>query len=193
MVATLALSGLAVASAQATKFTASAFPTTVTAESAKGNDVLTTEAGSFECKTHFEGGLTSASETLSITPTYTECQAFGFLSTELKMNGCTYTDRTNGEMDMACPSGKVVEMHASTCAATFGPQSGLKKLELANGTGDITAKANATGIAYTVTNDGFALLVQRHRCKNRVSTGFRGSVSLNHEKGRSISIPPQQR
>ena len=27
----------------------------------------------------------------------------------------------------------------------------------------------------------------------RVPTGFRGSVSLNHEKGRSISIPPQQR
>ena len=59
-------------------------------------------------------------------------------------------------MDLACPSGKVVEMHVSTCAATFGPQSGLKTLELANGTGDFTVKANVSGIAYTVTNDGFA-------------------------------------
>ena len=104
------------------------------------------------------------------------------------MNGCTYTDHTNGEMDLACPSGKVVEMHASTCAATFGPQSGLKTLELANGTGDFTVKANVSGIAYTVTNDGFACSFEGTGAKTGATYKQTNAITVKSTGSSTIDI-----
>ena len=152
--AVLAVSALGASGAQASKFTADAYPTTVTAESAKGNDVFHTEAGDVECKSHFEGTLAKeASETLTVTAKYTECQAFGFVSATVEMKTCDYVFHTSGAVDVVCGT-EPIKIVASSCTATVGGQPGLTTVELANGTADVTAKANVTGIAYTVTKDG---------------------------------------
>jgi hypothetical protein len=76
MAAILALSAIVASAAGATNFTASKYPTAATASSAKGNDDLQTEAGGTECKVHFAiANLSAPSETVTVTPTYTECQA----------------------------------------------------------------------------------------------------------------------
>ena len=151
--AVLAVSALGASAAQASNFTASAYPTTVTAESAKGNDAFNTEAGTMECKSHFEGTLTEASETLTVTAKHTECQAFGFISATVAMESCDYVFHTSGVVDVICGT-KPIKIVSSSCTSTIGEQKGLTTLELANGTADVTAKANVTGIAYTVTKDG---------------------------------------
>ena len=164
--AVLAVSAIGASAAHATKFTASGYPTTATGESAKGNDVFTTEAGNVECHSHFETTLTAASETATVKAKYTECRAFGFLSATVDMRSCDYVFHTSGAVDMACssPLKEPIEIVASTCTATVSSQNtggtpinqGLTKVTLANGVGDITAKAAVKGIILDVTNDGFA-------------------------------------
>jgi hypothetical protein len=155
VVAVLALSAVVASAASATNFTASKYPTTFTATSEKGNDVFTIEGQSVECKSHFSGEATAASETMTVTASYTECRAFGFLSASVNMNGCDYVFHTNGEVDIAGCNGGKIAIVASTCEAQVGEQSGLKSVTLANGVGDITAQANVSGISASVTKDGF--------------------------------------
>jgi len=142
-------------SAGAIKFSASSYPATLTAESAKGNDALTTEGGKVECNTHLSGTLSGESETASLTPTYTECSAFGFVSATVKTTGCTYVLHANGEIDLECTTGNKVVITASTCEVQVSSQTGLKSVHLTNGAGNLSAKASVSGIAYTVTKDGF--------------------------------------
>jgi hypothetical protein len=68
--AVLALS-VVVASAASAKYsyTASSYPTTGTATSALGHDTFITEGGRVECASHFQGTLTAASSSLTVTPT----------------------------------------------------------------------------------------------------------------------------
>jgi len=136
-------------------FTASSYPTTVTATSALGNGYFNTEAGAMECAAHFEGSYTEASTTLTITPTYTSCRAFGFVSATINLNGCDYVFHGNGEVDLACPAGKAILIAAGNCEATIGAQSGLKSISLKNNGNHIDAQASIKGIKYTVTKDGF--------------------------------------
>jgi hypothetical protein len=164
-VAVLALAALLSSAASAANYTASSYPTTGTAESALGNDVLTTEAGKVECKSHFEGTLSSASSSLTVVPKYTGCKAFGFLEATVTMNSCDYpfteptgsSDSYSANLDISCPFGKVIEVTAGTCKMTIGAQTGLSSVAITNntGAGDVTVKANVTEIHYTVTQDGF--------------------------------------
>src|SRR6187397_3604907 len=87
--AVLALTAVAASAASAASYTASSYPTAGTGESAVGNDVFTTEGGTVECKSHYVATLSAASTDLTVTPTYTNCKAFGFL--EAKVTGGKYT------------------------------------------------------------------------------------------------------
>lgn len=187
--AMLPLSAVAAGSAQAANFTASKYPTTVTAESAKGNDALTTEAGTVECKSHFEGTLTAAAETLTVNPKYSECKAFGFLTMTIEMRSCDYVFHTSGAVDIICTnSAEPIKLVASTCTATIGEQKGLTTMELANGAGDITEKANLTGIAYTVTNDGFACPFNGTGAKTGATFKQGSAVTVSSTNGATIDI-----
>jgi len=154
LVAVLAMSAV-VASAASAQFTASSYPTTVTATSALGNDDFKTEAGSVECAGHFEGTSAEASSTMTIKANYTGCKAFGFAEASVNMNGCDYVFHSNGEVDLECSGTNKVVITAAACEVQIGSQTGLKSVTLNNGSGDITAQANVGGIAYTVTKDGF--------------------------------------
>ncbi len=149
-------------------YTASSYPTTVTGESAKGNDVLTTEAGKVECKSHFKGTLSSAFFSIEIKPTYSECRAFGFLSATVEVNNCAYVlespsggfDSYSATWGVACWGGSPITITASTCQMTIGSQTTIPSVTLTNNTaaGDISVifENGGLGFGYTVTKDGFA-------------------------------------
>ena len=147
------------------EFTASTYPTTATGESALGNDTLTTEAGKVECKAHYSSTLAAKSSTLTVTPTYSECKAFGFLSASVEMKGCDYilnsatvpsSDISTSKLDISCPT-EVITIKAATCTMLIGPQKGLSKVTTTNNTaaGDLSVQAAVTGIEYFVSQDGF--------------------------------------
>ena len=88
--AVLALAAVMASAASAKNYTASSYPTTGTATSAVGNDKLTTEGGTAECQSHYQGTLAATSSQLTLTPTYTNCKAFGFLNATVHTNGCDF-------------------------------------------------------------------------------------------------------
>jgi hypothetical protein len=153
LLAVLALGAMVASSAGAADFTASKYPTSVTSTSAKGNDKLTTEGGSVECKAHHEGTLTAAASSMTVIAAYSECQAFGLGSATVIM-GCDYVLHASGVTDIECPASNKIVITAGTCEVQIGTQTGLSSVQLSNGSGDITAKANLSGIKYTVTKDG---------------------------------------
>jgi len=168
MVAVLAMSAFVASAAQA-QYTASSYPTTGTATSTLGNDIFTTEGGTVECKSHFVGTLSEASNTLTVTPTYTSCKAFGFAHATVNMNGCAYvfhrvapeppaTVSTNSNVTVECPEEpekKSIQILAGNCEVSVGAQGQLSTVETHNSGNHVNAKANVGGIAYTVLKDGF--------------------------------------
>lgn len=149
----LALGVVFASSAGADSFTSSEYPTSVTASGAKGNDVINTEGGKVECASHFSGTLAKASTSVTLTASYTECQAFGFASATVIM-GCDYVFHVTGAVDIECPASNKIVITAGSCEVQIGTQTGLSKVELSNGSGDISAKVNLSGIKYNVTKDG---------------------------------------
>jgi hypothetical protein len=156
LVAAAALASLAVVAlpAQAATFTASSYPTTVTATSEKGNGVMETEGGNVECEEHLEGTLGEASETIVLTPTFSECGAFGFLSATIHGNGCVLVVHSNGEVDLECPSGKVLEVTSGNCVMHVGSQSGLQWLSMINNSPHVDIYLELANLSYYVTKDG---------------------------------------
>ena len=154
LVAAFAMSAV-VASAASAQFTSNSYPTTVTAVSELGNDVFTVDGTSVECKSHFEGTAAEATTKITITPTYTNCKAFGFLSATVAMNGCDFVFHSNGEVDVECPTGKNIVITASSCEVDVGTQTGLESVALSNNGNHIDAQANVGEITANVTKDGF--------------------------------------
>jgi hypothetical protein len=189
VVAVLALSAVVASAASAANFTASSYPTSATASSAKGNDDFKTEAGSVECKAHFHvGPLTAASETVTVQPTYSECVAFGFVGATVNMNGCDYDFKVNGHVQLTCGAGKSVEITAGTCKVTIGAQETLKSVHLTNGAGDITADAEVTEIPYTVVTDGFGCPFNGTGAKTGATYTQNNPVTVQSTNGASIDI-----
>lgn len=172
----------------ATNFTASQYPTAATAESNKGNDDFKTEAGSVECKSHYGTTITGPSEVGGVAASFTECSAFGFLSATVNMNGCIGRVHTNGEADLECSGTNKIVVTASTCEITVGTQTGLKKVELSNGAGDIIARANISGIAYTVTKDGFGCPFSGTGAKTGATFTQNNAVTVQATNGATIDI-----
>jgi hypothetical protein len=154
LVAVFALTAVMASAASAAQYTSSVYPTTATGESPKGNDVFTTEAGTVECKAHFVGTLTAASSDLTVTPTYTNCTAFGFV--EASVTGCKYTftavTTTSSSVHVVNPCTII----ASNCHVTVPNQGPLSSVATTNNAaGDVSAKADVSKIHYTVVKDGF--------------------------------------
>lgn len=165
-VAVLAMSAVVASAAQAVpSFTASSYPAAGTGANTKGSETFTTEAGAVQCDSHFAGTLSGASSTLTVTPTYTNCEAFGFLSATVNTEGCTYvfhaTEQVsagvyNSHVDVVCPAGKSIKISAGTCRAEVKGQNGLTTVKTTNSGGSVTVEPNVNNIALTVTQDGFA-------------------------------------
>jgi hypothetical protein len=184
--AVLALSAFLASTATADEFTASKYPTSITATSVKGNDVFKTEGGNVECNSHFSGTLTKAAGSLTATAHYFECQAFGFEATVIM--GCDYVFHADGAVDIECPATNKIVITAATCEVQIGTQTGLSKVALSNGTGDINAKASVSGIKYTVAKDGFGCPFSGTGEKTGGTYTQGSAVTVSSTNGASVSV-----
>lgn len=162
----LAMSAMTTSVASADEFTAEQYPVTLTGSKDGEADVVAVTAGSAACKsTTYVGTAIQATTTVTISPTYNECTAFGFPAT-VDMNGCQYlfhingASSTEGSADLTCPAGKevtVTSMSAGTikCTLHFPTQSSVGTIKFSNiGAGptrEVTLQFNLTSIKYTHT------------------------------------------
>jgi hypothetical protein len=189
LIAVLVMSALAVSAAGASNFTASSYPTAGAAISEKGNDDIKTEAGSTECKVSYAmDAITGPSEVITVTPTFTECQSFGFLSATVNMNGCDYVYHTNGAWDIVCSGSNMITIVSSTCEMKIGAQVGLKSIAFSNSGSGISAKANVGGIAYSVTKDGFLCPFNGTGAKTGATYTQNLAIQFNSTNGAVIDI-----
>jgi hypothetical protein len=213
--AVLALSAVMASAAMAVpQFTASEYPAQITGSNTKGSEVFSTEGGKVECDSHFiSHSQGAASSTLTVTPKYTECQAFGFLSATVNTEECSYvfhaTDTiTETEpvhrhywrhhVDVVCPTGQSIKVTASTCKAEIKGQAaseqhgaainqGLTTVKTENlAGGSVTVTPNVSGIAYTVTQDGF--LCPFGGTGNKTDGTYTGDVTVSRVGGGSVSV-----
>ena len=86
--------------------------------------VFTTNAGTVTCTTvSFSAGAPAGTtSSLTLTPNYDKCSAFGFINTAIDENGCAYVLHAGGTSEIECPSGKKIEITAPFCTTTIGPQ-----------------------------------------------------------------------
>jgi hypothetical protein len=173
LVAVFAFSAVIASAAQANVFMAESYPVHLKGEQVAGEKHVFEITGSkVECSTAkftTRGAqLTAASGEATIDPVYETCTAFGFVGSEVKMNGCHYkfhvghntaADVYEGTVDLICPTGSEVEIIAGTCVAKMAAQSGLSKVEYINMTEvspkDVTVKAKVEHIKVNVTASGF--------------------------------------
>lgn len=163
VLAALLLGAIAPALSGAAEFTAAEYPATATGSGR--SEVFATEAGDVTCETvGYHGELAEASPTLSLAPSYADCEAFGFAIAEVDPEGCEYLlhlgeEEGEGQFaasaDLVCPEGQSVKIDAFSCSLEVKSQSGLTTVLVANGEADLELTPEIEGIEYVVTNDGF--------------------------------------
>lgn len=152
--AMLALTAMA-ASAQAKLFHAEEAPVFVTGEQEESSS-FTSHAGTITCKKgHFEGSSeTATTETLTITPSYSECTFLGVVGVAVNMNGCDYLFNANGHVSVSgtnCAAAPI-SFSALGCTVTIGPQTLTEAVYTNKGEGttrDVTVTPNVAGITHT--------------------------------------------
>lgn len=170
LVAALAISAVAASLASADSFTAESAPAIYTGSQQTAN-VLTTTVGTQKCTTTtFKGTVNATSTTtVSVSPSYSGCTAFGFPS-DYDVNGCEYLFHisptagvTTGTVALVCPAGKEITITAKSsvtnptlkCTIHTPAQSGLGTVTYKNvgagATREILFELNLTGIKYTHT------------------------------------------
>ena len=168
LIAVFAMSALVSSAAQAEiTLTAESYPATLTGTKITNaehpNHIFTYGAfGTFECaKATFHGTLKEANQkSITITPTYSECKAFGLPAT-MTMNSCTFVYH-NETTDISCatePKHIVIDIYASAakhaaneklCELTIGAQVNLEKNIYSNTAGtpnDVDVTSSVTEIA----------------------------------------------
>jgi hypothetical protein len=191
VVAVLALTAMMASAASAAQYTASSYPATATGSNTKGSEVFTTEGGKVECDSHFETKepITAATNTITLTAHYTNCDAFGFLEAKVAMNGCHYHFTLSGTSNVVvvvCPGGGVIVITAGTCKVEIKAQSGLSGVPVSTSGSGVLAKPNVSGIAYTVAQDGF--LCPFNGTGNKTGATYTGEVLLSRVGGGSLAV-----
>jgi hypothetical protein len=192
----MALSAVVASAASATpEFTASSYPATATGSNTKGSEVFTTEGGKVECDSHFvTNSLSEASSIITVTPTYTSCDAFGFLEATVNMEGCRFPFTMTKvlslqftlDIHIECPAGKSIKITASTCKVEIKGQTALEKVTATNSGGSVVVKPAVEKIAYTVTQDGF--LCPFSGTGNKTGGTYTGEVTMSRVGGGSVSV-----
>jgi hypothetical protein len=157
IMAVMAFAG--VASASAASFRAESAPGTTTGGQ-KTSHVFTTDAGTVTCKNaSFSGVINSTTEaTTEVTPSYSECTAFGFVGATVAMNGCTYKFNSptgsagtyTGTTSIICPSGKEIVVTASGVCTVRLKGVGTEKTSHNSNKGTITYHNQGSGSGRTL-------------------------------------------
>jgi hypothetical protein len=196
VLAMAAMSALA-APAQAAWYSASEYPFQMTGSSPKGSEALATEAGKVECDNHYISNTFNESviaETVTFTPAFTGCSAFGFKEATVNTEGCVYVFHLTQEVagaylnhvDISCPTGKSIKVTAATCKMEIKGQSGLTSAKLTNASGTIDLDWELQGIAYTATQDGF--LCPFSGTGNKTGGTYNGETTISRAGGGTVAI-----
>lgn len=168
LVALLAMSVLA--SSASAQFESEAAETRLTVSSNDMQKFAPAKGGTaVECTTISLGTASvqsgKANTTVTINPTYSNCETFLGSATAVTTNGCQYVfhsaaGSTTGTTDVECPAGKVIEITVgSICKYTIGTQTGLSSVKFSNkGTGttrEVVVEPNVEGITSTRTTNDF--------------------------------------
>jgi len=161
--------GASASTAVGATFEATQYPATPQGSSGVGVFKVVTQAGSVECQNGFHVQFNERTTTASMDITFSECKAFGFTSATVKTEGCEYLlhgtqtvaeNEFRAKLDLECPTGKSIKVATTTCEMEIKSQTGLTAVrinnDLASSPDDITLDPEVTGLAYTVTKDGFA-------------------------------------
>jgi uncharacterized protein YrzB (UPF0473 family) len=213
LVAGLALSAMAASPGAAKQFHSETEPTLLTAEQTE-SDLLTTNAGEITCtKITYEGTVSAkTTTTATLQPSYSGCHLifiYTFKAT-IDTNGCAYVvsieagenPENEGEVEIECPSGKVIEVTAAlesfeffNCTVTVPPQKGLKKATFTNkGAGKerhLTVSLNLTGIEYV--EHGESCAFEEGSTKTTANGTYKGSTTIrgyadNGKEGAQVGI-----
>ncbi len=112
------------------------------------------------------GALPVPGETVSVTPTFSQCVTLGLIAT-VQANGCQYVfkatekveaSKFKGTVGISCPAGQSIVVtfgKPETCEAQIGTQSGLSTATYRNevGPSHVKVEESLSGIHYTVTKD----------------------------------------
>jgi hypothetical protein len=189
-VVVLALSAVVVSTASAANFTASKYPTAMTTTSSNANDDFSLgEAGKVECHLHLHiAAISGPTLGLTLFPTWTNCTAFGFLNATVSMNECDEEIYVPTGYAIVCPAEKKMTVVAGTCEVQIGGQTGLSSVALSNSGTGISMKANVSGIAYTVTKDGFGCPFSGTGAKTGGTYTQNNAVLISSTNGATVDI-----
>jgi hypothetical protein len=163
--ALIAVLALGAASASAAEFHSSTASGTIDA-SQVGNNVFTTAGGTVECEGVNFSGTYSAATTKSqtVTPTYSECRAFGFATAHVEVTGCTMTLNADTSSSLNCgATGHIVitpTFFGSVCTVTIGGNQNfaVKSVEFTNTKTthpwDVDVDQHISGVTYVVSGGG---------------------------------------
>jgi hypothetical protein len=145
-------------------FWAGQYPATLSAVQVASDPlVMGLEGGTLTCSSVTASGvLKSASQSITLTPSFSGCQILGLTAT-VSANGCTYVVNggasTSDTMDIVCPEGKAITASGGNCAASIPAQAGLSAVtardRLNSSPQQISLSLNVVGLTYNKTNDGF--------------------------------------
>lgn len=165
------LMSMSAAAAQATPtFEAGKYPATVTGAT---EVVIGTGASSVTCPVEFDGTLSAASSTLELGTffRFAECKAWGFINMTIN-NQCKQlfhatekqaADQYKAHYGLKCPAGTALVLTAGTCQIEIKEQEGLTTVDIDDDTGApnrVTLDYEVSGLAYTVTKDGFGCALE---------------------------------
>jgi hypothetical protein len=179
-------------------YTASSYPFAMTGSSAKGSEAIVTEGGNVECNNHYGSStinIPSGSQTVTFTPTFTGCSGFGFKEATVTPEGCAYvfhlTERVSAgvyrhHVDLSCPVGKSIKVSAGFCKMEIKGQTGLTTAKTTNSSGTLNLSWELQGIAYTVTQDGFACPFTG--TGNKVGGSHTGAATISRAGGGTVEI-----
>lgn len=140
--------------------------------------------------------LSGPATELTLTPTYSECTAFGFGGATVATNGCTYklnqpegaADAWEGGFAIACPEGKKITITVSVpfiakCKVEIGPQATSGTVDYENDTaaGEIDIAFALSGIDDTVLESTGSCPLTLGKHENATYTG--GSTAEAAEGG----------
>jgi hypothetical protein len=195
LVAVLAMSVVVASVASAASYTGSSYPTTGTGSNTAGKETLTTSGLTVQCDSHFEGTLSAASSTATVTPKYANCPAFGFLNATIAFNGCDYLFHAGGlavpgvynnSVDVVCPAGSgPVTIKAGTCVVDVPAQTGLSNVKTTNSGTSVTVQPEVSNITMNVTTDGFGCPFPG---TGHQIGSYHGDVLISRVGGGSISV-----
>jgi hypothetical protein len=202
-VAALAISASAVPAAQAQPtFTCSAYPCAATGSNTKGSETFTTSGGMPQCDSHFligqigGGNIQFPASKVTVTPSYDNCEAFGFFQAAFHENGCDYVftateqvamNQYRHHVDLICPSGSPgFTITAGTCEVDILPQSNLTTVVTTNlSSGSVTVQQLVANMTMNVTKDGFGCAFSG---TGHTTSTYHGDVVLSRVDGGSISV-----